>query len=263
MVFMKKIKSFISAILFLLLLLSPAVLPGKDDLKFSKSIRKEASRWGFKIEFTTALPNNGLAGKVQTPEQAEGELLRFFAALDVLGKKFVKQSGLKNVLIVKDLSRHGKNLTGHVSNDTIYLKYGFSKKTVYHEMFHVFDDKHDDKNWRNLNHKDFRYLGISYPNRPLDGKKQKDIDKHYRKVKRNFDADFVSKYAQSNEREDRAETFAAMIEQGPRFAAKAAKSPVLHAKMMYMVKLTGKRSLITEAAWRKKLGDKVFSSGKK
>ena len=145
---MKKIISHISVAFFLLLLFSPAVLLGKDDFKFSKNIRKEASRWGFKIEFTTALPNNGLAGRVQTPDQAEGELLRFFAALDVLGVKFVKQSGLKNVVIIKNLTRHGKNLAGHVSNDTIYLKYGFSKKTVYHEMFHVFDDKHDDKNWR-------------------------------------------------------------------------------------------------------------------
>ena len=257
----KNITSLITAITLLLFLL-PIALPGKDNDKYSSQIRKEAKRFGFKISAQTTLPA-GVNGSIVPPDQAEGELLRFFSALNDLGIKFVRKSDLKNVVIVRNLSRHGKKLAGHASNDCIYLKYGFDKRTVYHEMFHVFDDKHDNNAWQRLNHKDFRYLGVSSPERPLAKDMQKDLNKHYRKVKRNFDADFASKYAQTKEREDRAVTFECMVAEGKAFAARAVKSPVLYAKMMYIVKVTGKHSLMDEAYWRKKLGDNVFSAVKK
>jgi hypothetical protein len=248
--------------MILMLLAVPCLVTADDVFKLSKNIRQTAKDYGFKIVIKPVLPS-GLTGGILPAEQAEAELARFFSALDDLGIKFVRKSGLKNVIIVRDLKNSGKPIAGHTRDDCIYLKKGFSKKTVYHEMFHVFDNKREDKVWQRLNHRDFRYRGISYPKRPLPEKKQRDLNKHYRKVQKNFDADFASSYAQTKEREDRAETFARMVCDGKLFAERAAKSPVLYAKMQYIIKMTGKRSLMDEDYWRRKLGDKAFINSKK
>jgi len=255
-------RRFFNILLVLMLLAVPYFAAADDALKLSENIRQTAKDYGFKIIIKPVLPS-GLTGRVMPAEQAEAELARFFSALDDLGIKFVRKSGLKNVIIVRDLKNSGKPIGGHTRNDCIYLKKGFSKKTVYHEMFHVFDNKREDKAWQRLNHRDFRYRDISYPERPLPEKKQKDLRKHYRKVQKNFDADFASSYAQTKEREDRAETFARMVSDGKSFTTRAIKSPVLYAKMQYIIKMTGKRSLLDEDYWRRKLGDKAFSDSKK
>ena len=59
-----------------------------------------------------------------------------------------------------------------------------------------------------------------------------------------YDADFVSRYAMSFGHGDRAETFAYMIVEGPRFLRRTEKSPVLKKKMEYVIEITGKRDLL-------------------
>ena len=146
------------------------------------------------------------------------------------------------------------NCAGIAAGDCMYLRRGFSKKTVYHEMFHIFDPKRENKKWQRANHKNFRYRGIDFPDKPLSKKHKRDLEKHYRKKGGNFDLDFVSRYAQSNEVEDRAETFAYMIVEGRRFL-KRAKNPVIKAKMEYIMELFIKRDLLNKDFW-----DKHFDS---
>jgi hypothetical protein len=61
--------------------------------------------------------------------------------------------------------------------------------------------------------------------------------------------DFVSRYAMSEEREDRAETFAFMIVEGNKFLRRTEKSPVMKKKMEYIIDATDRRSLLGKDFW--------------
>ena len=223
----------------------------KDDV--SKDYRKEAKRFKFTIR-TQPKFNRYVTGKVIPVSQIENELGRFFQALDELGESFVRKSGLKAVMICDNLKLNGMDCAGVAAGDCMYLRRGFSKKTVYHEMFHIFDPKRANKKWQRANDKDFRYRGIDFPNRPQSEKQKRDLKKHYSKQTRNFDVDFVSRYAQSSEVEDRAETFAAMIDEERYFVNRTRKSPYLQQKMMLIIDMTDRNSLLGRDYWQKKLG---------
>ncbi len=227
------IKKVLSLILLLMLNLH-AWSADKNDI--AADYRKAAKRYRFKIEINAQLPPD-IGGTPLPAKQLEPELIRFFAALDEFDSKFVRKSALNKVVICKNLTYRGKAIGGHARNGCIYLNCNFRKFTVYHELFHIFDDKQSDPAWRNLNQKKFRYGTHNY------------------RKNNKFAGDFVSPYAQSKEREDRAETFAAMMADGRAFAAKAAGNRVLYAKMQYIIKMTCRRSLLSEDFWRQKLGN--------
>ncbi len=223
-----------------------------------KSARKEAARYRFTIVENAAFTRN-LKGKNIPVQEMEHELLRFFAALDELGVSFVKKSGLKRVMICRDLTSLGKPVSGVAGGDCIYLRAGFSKKTVYHEVYHLLDPEREDTSWIRLNHKKFRYKGIDHPQRPMRRSDKRKIEQHQQKYSHiDFAADFVSGYAQSNEREDRAETFSHMVNDSKRFMQKARRSPVLWRKMQYMIDMTSRKSLLGKTYWQRKLGAEAF-----
>ena len=226
----------------------------KDEV--SKDYRKEAKRFKFTIR-TQPKFNKYLTGRPIPVAQIENELGRFFQALDELGESFVRKSGLKAVMICDNLKLNGMDCGGVAAGDCMYLRRGFSKRTVYHEMFHIFDPKRENKKWQRCNHKNFRYRGIDFPDKPLSKRHKEKLQKHYNKKGGNFDADFVSRYAQSNEVEDRAETFAAMIDEGRYFVVRAQKSQALYRKMMYIVDMTDRSSLLGKDYWQIKLGIKL------
>ena len=224
-----------------------------DDNDINKSYRKAAKRFRFTIR-ANAKFNRAIKGERVPLEEVEGELNRFFEALDTLGDGFVKKSGLKYVMICRNLQLDGMPCAGIASGNCIYLNVGFSKKTVYHEIFHIFDSKRNNKKWLKLNHKNFIYRGIDFPDRPIGKAKHNKIKRHYSKNTRDFNGDFASRYAQSNEAEDRAETFSYMIDRGPLFVQRAEKSPYLYNKMVYIIDMTDRSSLLGKAFWQKILG---------
>lgn len=230
-----------------------AVLPAASNDDIDKKYLRAAKRYRFKISSEFEFPP-GISGKKIPIQEQEAELERFFSALDNLGVKFVRKSGLERVIVCRDLTHNGLKCAGVTLDDCIYLNYGFKKKIVYHEMFHVLDEKYNDPVWSKLNHRDFRYLGVDYPHLPVKAARRKALREHYRKVKRNFDADFVSRYAQSKEREDRAETFACMVDEGPAFLQRVQKSTVLYNKMLYIIDMTGRSSLLGRDYWKMRLG---------
>lgn len=224
-----------------------------DDNDIAKNYRKAARKYRFDLKAKAVFPHP-IEGEQLPLEEIEEELDRFFEALDELGVSFVKKSGLKKVMICRRISLNGMPCAGIARGDTMYLKKGFRKRTVYHEMFHIFDPKRSNKKWQRLNHKDFRYRGINFPDRPVSKRMRNKLKRHYRKIDRDFSKDFVSNYAQTNEVEDRAETFAFMIDEGTRFVTRADKSNVLFNKMLFMVDLTDRGSLLGKEYWRRKLG---------
>ncbi len=243
--------------LILLLLTLPCL--GNGRAKIDRSYRKAAKRYRFELKSQVNFPRN-ISGEILPVSEVENELGRFFAALDELETGFVRKSGLRKVVICKNLKLNGMACAGVARGDCIYLAKGFSKRVVYHEMFHIFDPSRDDKAWQRLNHKDFRYRGINFPDRPISKKQKKKLQKHYSKVTKDFSADFVSRYAQSSEVEDRAETFACMIDEGRYFLMRAKKSPVLRKKMQYLVDLTDRSSLLGKEYWKKKFGKDVLKN---
>ena len=66
-----------------------------------------------------------------------------------------------------------------------------------------------------------------------------------------FDLDFVSRYAMSTDVEDRAETFAYMVTEGPRFLERAELSPVLRKKMGYIIDMIEKKRLLGKIFWER------------
>ena len=237
----------------------PSLYAGR---KVAKSYRNAAQHYRFEIGGKFPVRRN-LSGYAVAPEVAEAELNRFFEALDDLGLKFVRKSGLKRVIICRNLKLNGMPCGGIASGSTILMNAGFSKKTVYHEMFHVFDSANDDKSWQRLNHKKFIYREIDFPDRPVSRGHKSKLKKREKKYGHlNFSKDFASSYAQSNEKEDRAETFAFMVFEGKRFTARAKASPALWGKMHYIIEVTQRRSLFPENFWRDKLGNEAMNKNR-
>ncbi|MBR4170214.1 MAG: hypothetical protein IKR48_01025 [Kiritimatiellae bacterium] len=212
---------------------------------------KIAQKYGFKIERKPTFKKGGIQGKKIPDEQLDDELDRFFDALKILPLEFVKRSGINIIIICTDLTLpNGKHPGGIAVGSAMYLPVGFSAKTVYHELFHIFDNKKSDSKWTDWNPKSFVYKGSSLQSITLNKKEKKAVE-------RNRDDDriqkaFVTDYAQSFEREDRAETFAHMMAEGPAFLRRTEQSPELTGKMKYIIKLTGKKGLLGKDFWDKR-----------
>lgn len=230
--------------------------------KVSRSYRDAAKHYRFEIG-TQFKFSRSLSGSVVPPEVAEQELNRFFAALDELDEKFIRKSGLKKVIICRNLRLNGMPCDGIAGGSVILMNVGFRKSTVYHELFHIFDEATDDKSWQRLNHKKFIYRDIDFPDRPVSKGKKRKLKKNDEKFKNlDFSRDFASSYAQSNEKEDRAETFACMVAYGKQFTERAKKSPALWGKMHYIIETTSRRSLLSEFFWRQKLGAEAMNKNR-
>ena len=193
-----------------------------------------------------------LPDDAQIPFLAE----KFFKALSILPSSFMERSRIRYVTFFDDLTLNKAPAGGVASGDTIYLNTKFNAVTVYHELFHTFDPylMNQNRKWLALNHKNFVYTGsdfLSVRSTKFRRKRREDNLSTGR-----FNQDFVSRYAMSNDLEDRAETFAYMIGEGPRFLARTARSSVLQKKMDYIIGMTGKKRLLGKDFW-----DKHFRSG--
>ncbi|MBQ7187957.1 MAG: hypothetical protein IJR99_00930 [Kiritimatiellae bacterium] len=222
-----------------------------ETLRNMRRYEKIAQKYGFKIERKPTFKKGGIQGKKIPDEQLDDELDRFFDALKILPLEFVKRSGINIIIICSDLTlANGKHPGGIAVGSAMYLPVGFSPKTVYHELFHIFDNKKSDSKWTDCNPKSFVYKGSSLQSITLNKKEKKAVE-------RNRDDDriqkaFVTDYAQSFEREDRAETFAHMMSEGPAFLRRTEQSPELTGKMKYIIKLTGKKGLLGKDFWDKR-----------
>ena len=176
----------------------------------------------------------------------------------------VELSGSMNVKFVRssknsfDLKLNGMTCAGVAYGDCMYLTQGATAKVVFHEIFHIFDPKRKNKDWTDLNNSKFRYWGINYPDRTQSEDKRREISQYYKSVGYKFAADFVSNYAQTNEVEDRAETFAAMLDEGEKFRLRVQKSRVLYNKMHFIISMTGRRYKLGKKFWQKTLGSWAF-----
>ncbi|MBE6392010.1 MAG: hypothetical protein E7042_07445 [Lentisphaerae bacterium] len=189
-----------------------------------------------------------IGGRLPSEDVVKRAAERFFAVLDQLPANFIKRSGLKYVTFLNDLTLNNVPAGGIARADSIFLNVNFSDKTVYHELFHIFDPRPKDRKWTRLNNKKFVYTGSDFYAEKVSSVKRKRKAKNLQDG--TFDDDFVSRYAMSNEKEDRAETFAFMISEKQGFLRRTAKSPVLRKKMEFIVRITSKNNLLGSQFWQ-------------
>ena len=238
-------RSFTIGASALLLCFIPASMADIKDIQ--KKYRAEARRYGFSLNLKDSLATDKNGSPV-SEEELDKCLGRFFFSLNSLERGFVKKSKISKVVfkdsLVDPLS--GKHVQGLAGDGTISLSKDFSAFCVYHELFHVFDGNSNGQKWCKINPKGFVYTGSEF--RPANLSK-KDSKKAEESKGGTMDEHFVSAYAQSNDSEDRAETFAHMIVEGYDFLSRTEKSEPLRKKMELIIDITDSRNLLGQGFW--------------
>lgn len=176
---------------------------------------------------------------------------KFFRDLEILPPSFLEKSKIRYVTFFNDLTLKKVPAAGVASGDSIYLNTQSDTKTVYHEIFHTFDNCQINLNrkWIGLNDKNFVYTGSGFVSMKTTKFRRKKRQENLKTGK--YDQDFVSRYAMSNDVEDRAETFAFMVTEGPTFLKRVEQSPVLKKKMEYIIQMTEKKRILGKNFWEK------------
>ncbi len=249
------------------LLLAAGMLAGAPatpaaEKPIDHSYTQTARKFGFFLNQKAIFPEHIIGHPIGT-EKLEGELDRFFKIVDHLTVSFIKASRLNTVIVVDTLKVDGMGAAGVACGKLIILQAGFSAHTVYHEIFHVVDERPPAKSWAKLNPKTFVYKGSVFAPANLTARKKTQVEKNA--ASGDMSAHFISDYAQSNEAEDRAETFAAMVCEGPSFLKRCERSEVMTKKMEYIKSMTAKQSLLGRDYWEKhcNLPQASGSAGKK
>ena len=208
---------------------------------------------------------------------------RFVGILDELPKGFVKACNIGTVWFSDEIvDASGQHAGGFASGAGINLAVGFSRGTVYHEMFHKFECCITDsqrKEWKELNPREFVYEGAVWDVfAGNDSQSKREAERHLERIKagkeksvgelreqarkkeislriaanktnETVQAAFINGYAQTTPGEDRAEVFRCMMEEGPFFFARAKRSEHMRRKMEFMMQLTGKRRYLGDRFW--------------
>ncbi len=199
-------------------------------------------------------PSGKITGYLPPSRQVQRLSQRFFQTIKIFPKNFLKESGIRYVTFLSKPRLKGVQVGGLALKEkqTIYLSTTFTAKTVYHEIYHVFDPSRKNEDWCSLNAHNFIYVGSKYYSENLSKTQSQKARKNIRKM--TFDADFVSRYAMSNEEEDRAETFAYMMVEGRSFLRRTQRSHVLKKKMDYIIQITTENNTLSASFWKRHLG---------
>ena len=208
---------------------------------------------------------------------------RFVGILEELPEGFVKACNVGSVWFSDEIvDASGQHAGGVASGEGINLSVGFDRGVVYHEMFHKFEccitdsQRHE---WEELNPREFIYEGVYWDSFVGNDKhSKKAAARHLKRIKagkeksskekleesrskkdnlriaanktnETVQAAFINSYAQTAPGEDRAEVFRCMLEEGPRFFARAKRSEHMRRKMEFMMRLTGTRKFLGPDFW--------------
>lgn len=242
-------------LVFTVLLLGLFVASSRGDIKdLKRTYRTDARRYGFVLEFDESLRKDAYGGPV-TEADLDDCMKRLFSFLNKLERGFVKKAGITRVVFKSPLldAVSGMEVTGLAGNGIIHLDRSFSGDTVYHELFHIFDKNPSWPKWARTNPKGYVYKGSDMRPAELNKRDIRRIAENEGKVNDHF----VTSYAQSNEREDRAETFASMITEGSDFKARTKKSEIMLEKMNLIINLTDSTGLLGRGFWDTLLAENI------
>ena len=228
-----------------------------DNVDFSKRFQKKYG--DHHIIIRQAILSPQVTGNFPVDRTVEKCADRFYQTLKYLPDDLIRKTRLKYVTFLRNLKLNKEAADGVASGDTIYLSVDFSQKTVFHEFFHIFDTQHTIPSWCNLNEKNFIYTGSKFYKHEFNRQEERQVRKNKRQ--RSIRDSFVSRYAMSNEMEDRAETFAHMIVEGKKFL-KRCDNPVMSAKMQFIMDMFIKKGLLKQEFWKKHLECKFNSKNR-
>ena len=183
--------------------------------------------------------------------------------LDKIPKDFVKACRFKVLRFQESLTAiDGSHYGGFAGGGTITLPYEISARAIIHELYHLYDKRgSEDHEWAECNKDCFIYKGHRKSTRiNFSEKERKRYEKRLRNGKDNEDEKkkkalgkkanaqiskndndmeiqrgFVTKYAQTNQREDRAETFSYMMVERKDFLCRTNDCPVMQSKMKFII----------------------------
>ena len=242
-------------IFFISILLFPLCIHGQDSNDLFDDSSAESCQ---EIEVRQIKPSGKktkITGQLPPSSQLQRLSQRFFQTIKIFPKNFIKKSGIRYVTFLSEPKFKGKRCAGVAlkKEQTIYLSTMFNAKTVYHEIYHLFDPSRENEDWCSLNAHNFIYIGSKFYSANLSKTQSRNARKNLRGM--TFDADFVSRYAMSNEREDRAETFAYMMVEGRNFLRRTQRSHVLKKKMDYIIQITTENNALSASFWKRHLGE--------
>ena len=251
---MRGVKNILPLVFLLLVCIQGYAYPAKGKLtRKEQTLEDKAKKWD--IDISQKFKSDAVTGKPVSGIFLVKDLQNFFECLEYLPENFVKRSGINKIVILDDLALKNEPAGGVACGNVMVLRKGFHKHVFYHELFHIFDDTvHTNKQWCNLNPKDFVYKGSSFYEVELKKRDAKKVEKNSWLNK--MMPHFVSEYAMSFEHEDRAEVFAAMVVEGKDFRKRTAKSAVMRKKMNMIMDMTESKRLLGRDFWKKRLNGK-------
>jgi hypothetical protein len=191
------------------------------------------------------LPATFNHGPIEGQEAAADEVASYAPILsfewNLYPVDLIKRTRLKRIVLCKDLSYAKQKRTAipDFGNDTLYLDVVrgrtndlYVREVIHHEYYHLIDLRDDgklyeDKEWTKLNPPDFKY-GTGGKNAQNDRTVSVATDKY---------PGFLDRYAMTGVEEDKAEVFSHMMAEPLTVQERAAKDPVLQAKVERMKEL--------------------------
>ena len=239
-------------IIFISILLFSLCIYGQDSNDLFDDSSAESIQ---EIKVRQIRPSGKITGHLPPSSEVQRLSQSFFQIIKIFPKNFIKKSGIRYVTFLSEPKFKGKRCSGLAIKkaQTIYLSTMFNAKTVYHEIYHLFDPSRENEDWCSLNDHNFIYIGSKFYSANLSKTQSRNARKNLRGM--TFDADFVSRYAMSNEREDRAETFAYMMVEGRNFLRRTQRSHVLKKKMDYIIQITTENNTLSASFWKRHLGE--------
>lgn len=202
----------------------------------------------YRIQIVTANPSfpvkstHGIIDGRGADQKALDDYATLFASeFTLYPPDFVKRSQLRRVVLSSDLSFAGqrRNAIPDYEHNTLYLDVSrgtyskpYLRKVIHHEFFHIVDWRDDgavysDPHWASLNPSQFRYGS--------GGRSAQDL-KTTSVLTDRFPG-FLNHYSTTGVEEDKAEVLANLIVDPAYVGSRAAKDPVVMAKVKRMREL--------------------------
>ena len=228
--------------------LSLLVLAGTPADEARSSLRTLERKYGIDIQWEFEFKEIREGWTVSTRVPTEEDLIAFAPklreAMAVYPDRLWKSGKVKTIVLAKKCLRNGVSWGGFAVHTRKALLLDVSasadpdwlRNAFHHEVYHLVDPVEDD-DWNALNVEKFAYRPVHAPGAVDD---------------RNTQPGFVSPYARTDAREDRAELFAYMVARPETVEELVKRDDILRRKVRRMKRATAVYGL--DAAWWRKRG---------
>lgn len=224
-----------------MLLASAVLLLGLDVGAAKSTLRQLEQKYGIEIQWEYEY-REIQDGWTVSCLKADGPDLAYYTPLLVAGMKLYpdevwKSGKIEKIVLGKKLLKNGVSWGGFALTHKKTLMVNaeaWNAETFHHEVFHMLDE-FEESRWSALNPSNFAY-------RPLTTKNQADST--------NRQAGFITSYARTSPKEDRADLFSAMMGDPKGTKDRVKRDDLLRGKVDALKGYVGKYGF-TDEWWRK------------